>query len=53
MRCLNGSLALTAGSALVGPHNVGDLSGAQKRDLQRSVGFIYQEFNLVGRLNAL
>lgn len=53
MRCLNGSLALTAGDALVGPHNVSDLSGAQKRDLQRSVGFIYQEFNLVGRLNAL
>lgn len=53
MRCLNGSLPVSAGDALVGPHNISRLSDSGKRDLQRSVGFIYQEFNLVGRLSAL
>lgn len=53
MRCLNGSLPVTAGEAIVGPYNVSEVDKDGLRDLQRSVGFIYQEFNLVGRLTGL
>ncbi len=53
MRCLNGSLPLTAGHAIVGDFTLEALSRNDRRALQRSVGFIYQEFYLVGRLSAL
>jgi phosphonate transport system ATP-binding protein len=53
MRCLNGSLPLTAGEARVGEFDIGSLGPSERRALQRSVGFIYQEFNLIGRLTAL
>lgn len=53
MRCLNGSLGVTAGSVHVGDQDVVNLGRGERRRLQRSVGFIYQEFNLVGRLTAL
>jgi phosphonate transport system ATP-binding protein len=53
MRCLNASLSVTAGDARIGGTSVRDLTGSRRRDYQRSVGFIYQEFHLVGRLSAL
>jgi phosphonate transport system ATP-binding protein len=53
MRCLNGSLPITAGSASVNEIELARLSGRQRRELQRHVGFIYQEFYLVGRLTSL
>ncbi len=52
MRCLNGSLPVTAGAVQVGDQQVVGLKRHDRRRLQRSVGFIYQEFNLVGRLTA-
>lgn len=53
MRCLNGSLPLSGGRARIGDIEIGDLDGRTRQRLQRSVGFIYQEFYLVGRLSAL
>ena len=53
MRCLNASLPITAGEATVVGHSLASLSSTQRRRHQREVGFIYQEFNLVGRLSAL
>jgi phosphonate transport system ATP-binding protein len=53
MRCLNGSLPATAGDIRVGDQQVVGLRKQERRLLQRSVGFIYQEFHLVGRLSAL
>ncbi len=53
MRCLNGSLPVSSGDAVIGGCNVASLDASGRRHLQRSVGFIYQEFNLVGRLSAL
>jgi phosphonate transport system ATP-binding protein len=52
MRCLNGSLPVTAGAVQVGDQQVVGMRKDDRRRLQRAVGFIYQEFNLVGRLNA-
>ncbi len=53
MRCLNASLPLTAGDARIDGRSVREVTGARRRAYQRSVGFIYQEFHLVGRLSAL
>lgn len=53
MRCMNGSLPITAGTVTVDGVDVGSVSGRDLRRYQRRVGFIYQEFHLVGRLSAL
>jgi len=53
MRCLNASLPITSGEAMVGGQQLHSLSSADRRRHQRKVGFIYQEFNLIGRLSAL
>ncbi len=53
LRCLNRLVAPTAGSIVV---NGRDVSGLRGRDLQRyrrTVGFIFQQFNLVARLSVL
>jgi phosphonate transport system ATP-binding protein len=53
MRCLNASLPISSGEMVVGGKALGSLSSSERRRHQRRVGFIYQEFNLVGRLSAL
>jgi phosphonate transport system ATP-binding protein len=53
MRCLNGSLPISGGDASVGARSLARLSRSERRKHQRRVGFIYQEFNLVGRLSSL
>ena len=53
MRCLNASLPITSGEATVSGQSLSGLSGGARCGYQRRVGFIYQEFNLVGRLSAL
>lgn len=53
MRCLNASVPITSGEAVVGGQAVSALNSSSRRVHQRRVGFIYQEFNLVGRLSSL
>lgn len=53
LKCLNASLPISAGSASVAGIDLGTLDAERRRALQRAVGFVYQEFQLVGRLNAL
>ena len=53
MRCMNGSLSISAGSVTIDNIDVASARGRDLRRLQRHIGFIYQEFHLVGRLTAL
>ncbi|MCV7220637.1 phosphonate ABC transporter ATP-binding protein [Mycolicibacterium elephantis] len=53
LRCLNGLHEVTSGSVEVGGVRVDGASGAQVRKLRRNVGFVFQHFNLVGRLSCL
>jgi phosphonate transport system ATP-binding protein len=53
LRCLNGLLAPTSGSVVVDGTVVTRASGGERRRLQRRIGFIFQEFNLVERLSVL
>jgi len=53
LRCLNGLLVATAGSIGVDGATVTGATGAQRRALQRRIGFIFQEYNLVERLSVM
>lgn len=53
LKCLNASLPISDGNASVAGIDLRTLDGERRRELQRAVGFVYQEFQLVGRLNAL
>ncbi|WP_407662334.1 phosphonate ABC transporter ATP-binding protein [Mycolicibacterium rutilum] len=53
LRCLNGLHPVTAGQVNVGGTRVDKASGAELRALRRRVGFVFQQFNLVGRLSCL
>lgn len=53
LRCLNGLHPVTSGTVDVGGTRVDQASGAQLRALRRRVGFVFQHFNLVGRLSCL
>jgi phosphonate transport system ATP-binding protein len=53
LRCLNGLHPITSGSVEVGGTRVDRASRAQLRALRRNVGFVFQHFNLVGRLSCL
>ncbi|MGN2635259.1 phosphonate ABC transporter ATP-binding protein [Nocardia takedensis] len=53
LRCVNGLTPLTSGRIDVGATSVGTASGRQLRALRRDVGFVFQSFNLVGRLSCL
>lgn len=52
-RCLTGLVRPTQGSASVHGLVIGDLSGIALRTARRSIGLIFQQHNLVGRLSAL
>lgn len=53
LRCLNGLHPVTAGQVEVGGTRVDLASRPQLRALRRNVGFVFQHFNLVGRLSCL
>jgi phosphonate transport system ATP-binding protein len=53
LRTLNGLVPPTSGAVHVLGCDVGHAHGAQMRALRRQVGFIFQQFGLVGRLTVL
>ena len=53
LRCINGLISTTTGSVRMQGRDITSLNDEQKLLLRRQVGFIFQEFNLVGRLTAL
>lgn len=53
LRHLNGLHRPTAGSVEVLGRDVNALKGRGLRELRRDVGFVFQQFNIVGRLTAM
>ncbi|MCP2282184.1 phosphonate transport system ATP-binding protein [Promicromonospora umidemergens] len=53
LRCLNGLHRPTAGEVTVAGTRVDRASGRELRRLRTEVGFVFQQFNLVGRLTCL
>ena len=53
LRHLNGLHEPTSGSVNVLGHRVDQLKGAELRALRTEVGFVFQQFNIVGRLSCL
>lgn len=53
LRCLNGLQPVTSGTVEVGGTRVDRARGRELRALRRNVGFVFQHFNLVGRLSCL
>lgn len=53
LRCINGLIPVTTGTVQVQGTELTALNDEQKLALRRRIGFIFQEFNLVGRLTAL
>ena len=53
LRTLNGLVAPTSGSIRVLGTDIGQAHGGQLRALRRGVGFIFQQFGLVGRISVL
>jgi phosphonate transport system ATP-binding protein len=53
LRTLNGLVAPTSGTVQVLGRDVGHARGRQMRALRRQVGFIFQQFGLVGRLTVM
>lgn len=53
LRCLNGLHPITSGTVDVGGTRVDTAPRAQLRALRRDVGFVFQHFNLVGRLSCV
>lgn len=53
LRCLNGLVLPTGGKLEVFGHTPSELGKRELRHLRRRVGFIFQQFGLVGRLTAL
>lgn len=53
LRCLNGLHPVTSGTVEVGGTRVDQAGSRELRALRRNVGFVFQHFNLVGRLSCL
>ncbi|AFU02967.1 phosphonate ABC transporter ATP-binding protein [Nocardia brasiliensis] len=53
LRCLNGLHPVTSGTITVNGTSVDRAGSAELRRLRREVGFVFQQFNLVGRLSCL
>lgn len=53
LRCINGLLTPTSGAVTINGVPLTGASARERRRLQRSIGFIYQEFNLVERLSVM
>jgi phosphonate transport system ATP-binding protein len=52
-RCLNGLIPITSGNVRIGGVDLTTLSDSARLKMRRRIGFIFQEFNLVGRLSAM
>jgi phosphonate transport system ATP-binding protein len=52
-RCLNGLIPVTSGTVRIGGIDLTTLSDSARLKMRRRIGFIFQEFNLVGRLTAM
>lgn len=52
LRCINGMQPVTSGSIKLDGKEITTMNTRQQRDLMRQVGFIWQEYNLIGRLSA-
>src|SRR5215469_14954790 len=53
LRCLNGLIPITSGSVRIDGVDLATLSDTARLKMRRRIGFIFQEFNLVGRLSAM
>ncbi|MEM7338688.1 MAG: phosphonate ABC transporter ATP-binding protein [Actinomycetota bacterium] len=53
LRHINGLHVPTSGSVTVLGQDVASLKGRQLRELRRQVGFVFQQFNIVGRLSCI
>ncbi len=53
LRCLNGLVGASTGQISVLGHPVADLNGRGLRELRSKIGFVMQQFALVGRLSAI
>jgi phosphonate transport system ATP-binding protein len=53
LRCLNGLIPITSGSVRIDGVDLATLSDNARLKMRRRIGFIFQEFNLVGRLTAM
>ena len=51
LRCINGLESYQSGSLLVDGQEVSALKGAALRDFQKNIGMIFQNFNLLSRLD--
>jgi len=52
LRCLNGLLPVTSGLIAVNGVGITEASPSERRNVRRRIGFVYQEYNLVGRSTA-
>lgn len=53
LRCINGLQPVTSGSIKLDGEEITKMNGRQLHKLRRDVGFVWQEYNLVGRLPAI
>jgi phosphonate transport system ATP-binding protein len=53
LRCINGLIPVTKGTVCINSTDIASLNNNERQNLRRHIGFIFQEFNLVGRLSAL
>ncbi|MGH9000516.1 MAG: phosphonate ABC transporter ATP-binding protein [Acidimicrobiia bacterium] len=53
LRCLTGMIRPDSGRILVGGADLAALEGRELREVQRRIGMVHQQFNLVGRLRVL
>jgi phosphonate transport system ATP-binding protein len=53
LRHLNGMHTATSGSVEVMGNDVGSLRGKQLRAVRRDIGFVFQSFNIAGRMSCL
>jgi phosphonate transport system ATP-binding protein len=53
LRCINGLERPTSGRILLDGETISGLDGAEQRAMQRRLGFIWQEYNLVERLSVM
>jgi phosphonate transport system ATP-binding protein len=53
LRCIDGLIVPTEGSAIVDGIDMTKARGGERRKLQRRIGFIFQEYNLVERLSVM
>lgn len=53
LRCINGLIPITKGTIRLNGTDITGLNDRERLAMRRRIGFIFQEFNLVGRLTAL